>query len=109
MPLEDNRWSITTIDVRTKAVYANEYDAVMICNGHYNVPSLPYLPGKDIFAGKQMHSHDYRRPEPFKGQNVLIIGAGPSGMDLALHISYHAETVSSLIFLLTLESFCKLP
>lgn len=33
-----------------------------------------------------MHSHDYRVPEVFAGQKVLVIGAGPSGMDIAVEI-----------------------
>lgn len=68
----------------------------MVCNGHYNEPVFPNLPGKELFQGKQYHSHEYRKPEPFSGKKVLIIGAGPSGMDLALHISHHAETVSHI-------------
>lgn len=66
----------------------------MVCNGHYNKPVIPTLPGKDKFKGSQCHSHEYRKPEPYRGKKVLIIGAGPSGMDLALHISFHAEQVS---------------
>lgn len=40
-----------------------------------------------------MHSHDYRVPEVFSGKNVLVIGAGPSGMDIALEITYVAKKV----------------
>lgn len=34
-----------------------------------------------------MHSHDYRVPDVFKDKNVLVIGAGPSGLDIALEIT----------------------
>lgn len=34
-----------------------------------------------------MHSHDYRVPEIFSGKKVLVVGAGPSGMDIALEIT----------------------
>lgn len=66
----------------------------MVCNGHYNEPVFPKIPGQHIFKGRQCHSHDYRKPEPFQGHKVVVIGAGPSGMDLALHISATAERVS---------------
>lgn len=69
------------------------YDAVMICNGHYNEPVLPKIPGQENFSGKQYHSNQYRSPEMFKGNRVLIIGAGPSGIDLVLHISKFADKV----------------
>jgi dimethylaniline monooxygenase (N-oxide forming) len=38
-------------------------------------------------SGDVMHSHDYRVPEIFTGKRVLVIGAGPSGMDIALEIT----------------------
>lgn len=34
-----------------------------------------------------MHSHDYRVPEIFTGKRVLVVGAGPSGMDIAIEIT----------------------
>lgn len=34
-----------------------------------------------------MHSHDYKESEPFKGRRVLLVGAGASGLDLAMHLS----------------------
>lgn len=37
--------------------------------------------------GDVMHSHDYRVPDIFSGKNVLVVGAGPSGMDIALEIT----------------------
>lgn len=40
-----------------------------------------------------MHSHDYRVPEIFTGKRVLVVGAGPSGMDIALEITAVTERV----------------
>lgn len=40
-----------------------------------------------------MHSHDYRVPEVFTGKRVLVIGAGPSGMDIALEITSVTQKV----------------
>lgn len=45
------------------------FDAVLVCNGHYNTPSIPNYPGQKLFKGQQIHSHDYRCPQPFKGIN----------------------------------------
>jgi cation diffusion facilitator CzcD-associated flavoprotein CzcO len=45
---------------------SQQYDAVVVCNGHYSRPRLPQLPGQDCFPGLQMHSHNYRRPEAFR-------------------------------------------
>lgn len=40
-----------------------------------------------------MHSHDYRVPEIFTGKKVLVVGAGPSGMDIALEITSVTQRV----------------
>lgn len=62
---------------------AEEYDAVVVCNGHYSRPRVPEFPGQDVFPGRQMHSHNYRRPGPFRGQTVVLVGAAFSGSDIA--------------------------
>lgn len=41
-----------------------------------------------------MHSHDYRCPEPFRNESVLIIGAGPSARDALLDIQHVAKSVT---------------
>ncbi|KAL1456802.1 hypothetical protein WDU94_001503 [Cyamophila willieti] len=47
----------------------------------------------DLFKGLQIHSHDYRVPEPFRDQNVLVVGFGPSGVDIGLDIERVAKQV----------------
>ena len=59
----------------------------MVCNGHYSLPSVPELPGIDLFDGLVMHSHDYRIPEVFKNKTVAILGAAASGSDIGLEIA----------------------
>lgn len=65
----------------------------MVCNGHYNDPFIPEIPGQNKFRGLRMHSHDYRTPEKFTGKNVLLMGLGPSGMDISAMISKVAKNV----------------
>lgn len=72
----------------------SEFDAVMVCNGHFSAPNLPEVPGlTELFQGPVMHSHWYREPSAFKGKNVLVLGARSSGSDIALEVSRVAETV----------------
>lgn len=39
----------------------------MVCNGHYHTPAYPTLKGLETFSGTQIHSHDYRNSNRFKG------------------------------------------
>ncbi|XP_029033970.2 senecionine N-oxygenase-like isoform X2 [Osmia bicornis bicornis] len=89
----DRKWTIKVKDLQRNMVLNESFDAIMVCNGHYFEPSYPNLKGRSIFQGKQMHSHDYRVPDIFLDKKVLVIGAGPSGMDLALDISGKATRV----------------
>lgn len=86
-PTAGGAWRVKT------ASSAEAFAAVLICNGHYSEPHLPVLPGQDRFPGNLLHSHNYRRPEPFAGQRVVVLGSGASGMDLALEIRDRARHV----------------
>lgn len=61
-----------SIQVIVKNLVSNSYDvqifdAIFVCNGHYNKPYFPNIDGQKHYKGRIIHSHDYRRPEIFKG------------------------------------------
>jgi cation diffusion facilitator CzcD-associated flavoprotein CzcO len=41
------------------------------------------LPGREGFPGEVLHVREYRGPEAFRGQRLLVVGAGNSGKDVA--------------------------
>ena len=47
--------------------------------GCYFEPNVPRVPGMDATPAFQMHCHNYRSPERFAGQTVLVVGASFSG------------------------------
>ncbi|KAL8208041.1 hypothetical protein R6Q57_007453 [Mikania cordata] len=70
------------------------FDAVVICNGHNTEPQLATdIPGIETWSKKQMHSHNYRDSEPFRDQIVVIIGSGPSAIDISKEIAAVAKEV----------------
>lgn len=66
---------------------------MVVCNGHYTEPNLPAVPGMSSFPGLVMHSHNYRDPEAFRGETVLVIGASNSGEDIMRELSPVADRV----------------
>ncbi|HEY4702254.1 MAG TPA: NAD(P)/FAD-dependent oxidoreductase, partial [Streptosporangiaceae bacterium] len=56
---------------------------VIVAIGHQHTPWLPDWPGRDQFPGRIVHSRDYRNPDGFRGRDVLVVGGGCSGLDIA--------------------------
>lgn len=69
------------------------FDAVVVCNGHFTEPRLADIAGIDGWPGKQMHSHNYRVPDPFHGQVVVVVGYRSSGFDISREIAGFAREV----------------
>ncbi|XP_073407740.1 uncharacterized protein [Dendrobates tinctorius] len=70
-----------------------KFDAIMVCVGHYSHPYIPEIEGLKDFQGQVLHSHFYRYPEVFSSRSVVLLGCGPSGVDIAMELSPHAERV----------------
>lgn len=86
---DGDSWLITTEsrgETRTR-----RFDGVLIANGTLHHPNVPELPGK--FAGRVMHSSEYRSPAQLRGQRVLVVGCGNSGADIAVDAVHHASRV----------------
>ena len=92
-PADDTKWTVTTKCLKTSEESVQEFDSVMVCNGHYSVPVVPSIPGLDTFTGQVIHSHNYRRPEDFKDRSVIILGGGASGTDISIELSASASSV----------------
>ncbi|KAI1075631.1 FAD/NAD(P)-binding domain-containing protein [Whalleya microplaca] len=92
-PVGDRQWSVETSTLlNTKSSYTLtkkswRFDAVIVASGHYHVPFVPDVRGlavwKQRFPGRVTHSKQYRTPEPFRDQTILLIGAGVSALDIA--------------------------
>jgi hypothetical protein len=67
------------------------YGVLIVANGHHWNPRVPDYPGE--FSGVRLHSHDYRSPfDPvdMRGKNIVVVGMGNSGMDLASELSHRS-------------------
>jgi dimethylaniline monooxygenase (N-oxide forming) len=90
----DGVWEVTIsgagADGRSEV---REYDALLVGNGHHWDPRWPDppFPGSELFAGRQMHAHDYRDAGELAGERVVVLGVGNSGVDIACAASYVAD------------------
>jgi cation diffusion facilitator CzcD-associated flavoprotein CzcO len=61
--------------------------AVVNATGTWTSPFVPRYPGQEEFAGRQLHTVDYRSAEEFAGRHVVVVGGGASGVQLLGEIS----------------------
>ncbi|XP_054719728.1 uncharacterized protein LOC129229444 [Uloborus diversus] len=92
-PNKELTWKLVARNLKTDENLEEVYDAVMVCNGHYSVPYIPEIEGLHSFNGLLIHSHDYRDAKKFKNLKVVVLGAGASGIDIALEVSKFAKEV----------------
>jgi len=56
---------------------------VIVATGYEHTPYIPTWPGAQRFTGEILHSSDYRNPSRYAGKQVLVVGPGSSGMEIA--------------------------
>ncbi|GAA4571812.1 hypothetical protein GCM10023176_33320 [Micromonospora coerulea] len=60
---------------------------VVAASGSFGNPYLPRLSGQDDYAGEVRHVAHYRRPEPYVGKRVIVVGAGNSAVQVAYELA----------------------
>ncbi|KIJ10475.1 hypothetical protein PAXINDRAFT_172105 [Paxillus involutus ATCC 200175] len=89
-------WSTSHWKITISTDETLEFDHLVVANGHYRLPRVPDIPGLEhwMTTRKAFHSAWYRKPLQVDfGLKVLVVGAGPSGRDIATEMRTHARTV----------------
>lgn len=60
--------------------------AVVVATGHNHSPVLPTWPGAGSFTGELLHASSYRNATAYVGKDVLVVGAGNTGAEIALDL-----------------------
>ncbi|MEU6088963.1 NAD(P)/FAD-dependent oxidoreductase [Streptomyces sp. NPDC047085] len=60
--------------------------AVVVATGYNHTPHLPEWPGRDTYAGELLHAGQYRNAEPYAGRDVLVVGVGNTGAEIAVDL-----------------------
>jgi putative flavoprotein involved in K+ transport len=77
---EDGAWRVATSRGAFTAA------AVVVATGANRLPFVPPWPGRDAFLGRLLHSSSYRSGAELKGRDVLVVGAGNSGAEIAVDL-----------------------
>ncbi|MER6615577.1 flavin-containing monooxygenase [Streptomyces xantholiticus] len=60
--------------------------AVVVATGYNHTPHLPDWPGRGTYTGELLHAGDYRNPAPYAGKDVLVVGVGNTGAEIAVDL-----------------------
>ena len=66
-----------------------EAGQVVLATGYNRVPNQPQLPGLSTFRGIIWHSSEYRNGSAFRDEDVLVVGMGNTGAEIALDLYEH--------------------
>ena len=86
-PNADGTWTVE-LDNGHVATYAG----VVVATGTNWHPNVAQIPGATDFNGTIEHSVTFRDGSQFTGKNVLVVGAGNSGVDIACDAARYADT-----------------
>ncbi len=73
-------WQVQTEDAQYQA------QNLVIAAGYNREPYLPQFAGQANYRGTLLHSSQYRTGETFEGQQVLVVGFGNSGGEIAIDL-----------------------
>jgi putative flavoprotein involved in K+ transport len=71
---------------------------VVVATGYNHTPHVPDWPGRDDFDGELVHAGSYRNGQPYAGRDVLVVGAGNTGAEIAVDLVEHGAGRVRLAF-----------
>lgn len=77
----DDGWSVST---SAGSCWTRQ---IVMAIGYQHTPRLPDWPSVNQYPGRVLHSAEYRNPKEFQGADVLVVGAGCSGMEIAYDLA----------------------
>jgi putative flavoprotein involved in K+ transport len=61
--------------------------SVIVATGFNHTPYLPDWPGRDSYTGELLHASRYRNAVPYAGRDVLVVGVGNTGAEIAVDLA----------------------
>jgi len=65
---------------------------VVVATGYNHTPVVPSWPGRDSFTGELSVARGYLNGRPYAGRDVLVVGTGNTGMEIATDLAEHGAT-----------------
>ncbi|XP_062024433.1 probable indole-3-pyruvate monooxygenase YUCCA10 [Rosa rugosa] len=70
---------------------------LVVATGETTDPYVPEIEGLSSFNGEVLHSTRFKSGAEFKNKNVLVVGSGNSGLEIALDLANHGAKTSIIV------------
>ncbi|CAM6090828.1 unnamed protein product [Calypogeia fissa] len=88
-------WRVKTVTTGKSSLFSTEEYAsrwLIVASGENAEIVMPKLPGMKQYEGDLLHSSQYKNGAEYAGRDVLVVGCGNSGMEIALDLAnYNAK------------------
>ncbi|KAL6658091.1 hypothetical protein ACP70R_003677 [Stipagrostis hirtigluma subsp. patula] len=90
-------WAIVARDMVTSMVIRYKARFLVVASGENSAENIPMIHGLNSFPGEVTHSSKYKSGATYSGKNVLVVGCGNSGMEIAYDLASHGANTSIVV------------
>ena len=92
-----NKWRIEAKNTLEGTVEVYHAEFLVIASGENNEGYIPDITGLSSFPGEIVHSNNFKSGSRYKAKDVLVVGCGNSGMEIAYDLADHGARTSIVI------------
>ncbi|WVZ50212.1 hypothetical protein U9M48_001487 [Paspalum notatum var. saurae] len=90
-------WFTLAHDMATSMVVRYTSWFLVVASGENSAENIPTIPGLNDFAGETIHSSRYKSGAAYSRKNVLVVGCGNSGMEIAYDLASHGANTAIVV------------
>ncbi|CAK9318013.1 unnamed protein product [Citrullus colocynthis] len=93
----EGKWKVRARNLEEGKIEEFSGGFLVVATGETAEAYTPEVEGIQGFGGDVLHSTEFKSGKGFEGKNVLVVGAGNSGMEIALDLALHTANTSLLV------------
>ncbi|KAJ4839946.1 putative indole-3-pyruvate monooxygenase YUCCA11, partial [Turnera subulata] len=91
---KDGKWCVKVKNTNLDECEVYVANFLVVATGENSEGFIPHIEGIQSFEGEILHSSKFRNGSKFSGKDVLVVGSGNSGMEIAYELSKSGANTS---------------